>query len=269
MPYQLSLFSDNPEYDKFVEKFELKKTTDDCYTPPAVYEAIKDWACRRYGKGPESIVRPFYPGGDYESEAYPDGCFVLDNPPFSILSQIVAFFLHRKISFFLFAPTLTCLSGRNCLDVAHLVCDADITYENGAKVPTSFVTNCEPGVVLRSEPELGRLVNETCNALKNAVYHPKYIYPAHIVTAAIAQTYARRGVDFCVRREDCVPVGGLDSQKEAKKTIFGGGLLLSDRAAADRAAADRAAADRAAAIEWPLSARERAIIERMGKTLNI
>ena len=37
------------DYAGFVEKFKPKKTTDDCYTPPMVYEAVKDWACRRYG----------------------------------------------------------------------------------------------------------------------------------------------------------------------------------------------------------------------------
>lgn len=39
---QTSLFADNQEYDDFVAKFEPKKTTDDCYTPPLVYDAIRD-----------------------------------------------------------------------------------------------------------------------------------------------------------------------------------------------------------------------------------
>ena len=29
------------DYAGFVEKFKPKKTTDDCYTPPAVYEAAR------------------------------------------------------------------------------------------------------------------------------------------------------------------------------------------------------------------------------------
>lgn len=41
---QTSLFADNPEYDDFVAKFEPKKTTDDCYTPPIIYDAIRAWA---------------------------------------------------------------------------------------------------------------------------------------------------------------------------------------------------------------------------------
>ena len=100
------------DYDGFVEKFKPKKTTDDCYTPPEIYEVIKQWACREYGIDASKIVRPFYPGGDFEHYDYPDGCCVLDNPPFSILSKIVAFYIERNIDFFLFAPTLTLLNAR-------------------------------------------------------------------------------------------------------------------------------------------------------------
>ena len=52
-------------YDEFVEKFKPKKTTDDCYTPPAVYEAVKDWVVKEYGLEGKEIVRPFYPGGGF------------------------------------------------------------------------------------------------------------------------------------------------------------------------------------------------------------
>ena len=139
---QGSLFDDNPEYDAFTEKFKPKKTTDDCYTPPLVYDAIRDWACGEYGIDPASIVRPFYPGGDYERFDYPDGCVVLDNPPFSILSKICEFYIDRGIAFFLFAPSLTVFSGRSTvLQTNHIICDADITYENGAVVRTAFITS--------------------------------------------------------------------------------------------------------------------------------
>ena len=53
-------------YEEFVEKFKPKLTTDDCYTPPAIYEVIRDWACNEFKIDPAVIVRPFYPGGDYE-----------------------------------------------------------------------------------------------------------------------------------------------------------------------------------------------------------
>lgn len=82
-------------YEEFTEKFKPKKTTDDCYTPPSIYAVIRDWACKEYGIDPAKIVRPFYPGGDYEHYDYPEGAVVLDNPPFSILSKICTFYLDR------------------------------------------------------------------------------------------------------------------------------------------------------------------------------
>ena len=36
------------DYDGFVEKFKPKKTTDDCYTPQIVYEAVADWVANEY-----------------------------------------------------------------------------------------------------------------------------------------------------------------------------------------------------------------------------
>ena len=85
-------------YEEFVEKFKPKPklTTDDCYTPPSVYAVIRDWACKEYGIDPAKIVRPFYPGGDYENYEYPEGAAVLDNPPFSILAKICAFYLRTN-----------------------------------------------------------------------------------------------------------------------------------------------------------------------------
>jgi hypothetical protein len=44
--------ADNDQYALFVDKFKPKKTTDDCYTPPEVYETIKGWACEEYGIDP-------------------------------------------------------------------------------------------------------------------------------------------------------------------------------------------------------------------------
>jgi len=95
-------------YEEFVEKFKPKKTTDDCYTPPEIYEVIKDWVCKRYNIDPGNVIRPFWPGGDYEKDEYLPGCVVVDNPPFSILKNICEFYLERGIPFFLFAPHSRC-----------------------------------------------------------------------------------------------------------------------------------------------------------------
>ena len=256
---QRELFED---YEGFVEKFKPKKTTDDCYTPPEVYEVIKEWACREYGIDPTKVVRPFYPGGDYESFDYSGGAVVLDNPPFSIISKITAFYLDNGIPFFLFCPSLTALgSARVCMRCCHVICGCDIEYENGAIVPTSFVTSYEDGTIARTAPDLTRLVNDKVDELRRSEHAelPKYEYPDNIVTAAMMQRWSKYGIEFMVRREDCAHIGKLDAQKERGKTIFGSGLLLSERAAAERAAAERARAH-----VWELSDRERAIVSMLG-----
>lgn len=258
---QISLFTDNPEYEAFVDKFKPKKTTDDCYTPPLVYAAVRDFACEEYGIDPAAIVRPFYPGGDYEHYDYPPGCVVLDNPPFSILSKIVDFYIRREIMFFLFAPSLTAFSSRkNVMRCNHIFCDAKITYENGAVVQTAFVSSfgdciaqTAPGLREKIEKAMYEIRKEKRTVL------PKYEYPANVLTAAMLQRYSRYGVKFSVSPSDCIPISALDSQREAGKSIYGTGLLLSERAAAERAAAERAAAE-----TWELSEREREMIAALG-----
>ena len=261
---QLTFADESDEYRAFVEKFKPKKTTDDCYTPPEIYEVVLDWVVARYGIKRDGVMRPFWPGGDYEREEYPAGCTVVDNPPFSILSKICAFYMERSIKFFLFAPTLTALSvagRRYALDINHIIPNGDITYENGAVVCTAFVTNLETdGTVLESAPDLGDLINAKNDELQraNKASLPKYVYPDNVITAAKVKRLAAHHTPFRVHRDDCVHIGALDAQDG--KGIFGGGLLLSSRVAAEHAAAERAAAERAAAKRWELSERELAIV---------
>lgn len=72
MSKQISML-DNPTYSAFIEKFKPKKTTDDCYTPPHVFEAVLGWVIDRYGIDPEKVDRPFWPGGDFENFKYTEG----------------------------------------------------------------------------------------------------------------------------------------------------------------------------------------------------
>ena len=260
-------------YDEFVEKFKPKKTTDDCYTPPEVYEVIKGWACERYGIDPEKVVRPFYPGGDYERFDYSGGKVVVDNPPFSILTQICEFYVNNGIPFFLFCPTLTGFgSKRLAMLTCHIICGCQIIYENGASVNTSFVTSYGGDVVAKTAPELRELVDAKVDELRKQgkTELPKYEYPDEVVTAAIMGRWSKYGVEFEVRRADCLPISELDAQKEGGQSIYGNGLLLSERAAAERAAAERAAAERAAAERaaaqrFALSDREREIVRSLGE----
>lgn len=156
------------DYEGFVEKFKPKKTTDDCITPLEIYEIIKNYACNRWNIDPDTVVRPFWPGGNYENFDYSDGKVVIDNPPFSILAKICSFYLDRGIPFFLFAPSLTCLSGKKTATrTNHLICDCKIVYENGAVVPTSFITSYGLPTIIESCPDLTRAVNEKMEEIEN------------------------------------------------------------------------------------------------------
>lgn len=149
-------------YEEFVEKFKPKKTTDDCYTPPVVYDAVADWVASEYGVNRDNFVRPFYPGGDYENYDYGKTAIVVDNPPFSILSKIVDFYISKNIPFFLFAPNLTffsCIRNRDC---TALVTDTNIIYDNGADIKTSFLTNLEPyDLRIRTAPTLYQAIKKS------------------------------------------------------------------------------------------------------------
>lgn len=90
----------NDEYNEFLDKFKPKKTTDDCYTPDIVYDAIADWVASEYKLKRDDFIRPFFPGGDYQKNKYPEGCVVVDNPPFSILAEIIRWYSDHGIRFF-------------------------------------------------------------------------------------------------------------------------------------------------------------------------
>lgn len=243
----------------FVEKFKPKLTTDDCYTPENIMEAVSAWVAAEYHRDPAGFVRPFWPGADYQKADYPPGCTVVDNPPFSILAKICTWYCERGIPFFLFGPALTICSAR-ALDVTYVCTGAGITYANGAEVPTSFITNLDT-CRLRTAPALYRAIDaaNTVNLKAGKTQLPKYIFPDYVMTAAIAQRWCHYGIEYRLEKSDCVRIGALDAMKEAGKSIFGSGFLLSERAAQERAAQERAAAKR-----WPLSDRERRITSQLG-----
>ena len=257
---------EDEEYQEFLEKFKLKKTTDDCYTPAPVYEAVAKYVEETYGVSREQFVRPFYPGGDYRNERYPEGCVVVDNPPFSIMSEILRFYDSKGIRFFLFAPTLTLFSSASAGTCTALPCTLAVIYENGASVNTSFLTNLEPrSLRLRSAPKLQAMVQEGIDeftrTLKKSL--PKYSYPPHIITSSWVGALSRLGIEFSVPVAESEGISGLDSQKASGKAIYGKGYIVSDRVKAEREKAEREKAEREKAERWMLSERELAIIERL------
>lgn len=268
----------NDEYNEFVDKFKPKKTTDDCYTPDNVYEAVAAWVSQEYGIDRSDMVRPFYPGGDYRSQDYAPGCCVVDNPPFSILSEIQRFYQEHGVRFFLFAPTLA-LFGR--VDgVCYVVCGGSVIYENGANVKTSFVTNLEQDLIVRTAPALYVALEQASDVNLGKKQLPKYSYPPEVITSAMVARWCERGVDFRLPREDAERISALDAQRLEGKAIYGNGFLLSENATreAEDAARETDAAVREAEVRraeaanagrteyvWELSERERGIIANLGK----
>lgn len=249
-------------YESFVEKFKPKRTTDDCYTPPAVYDAVLAWVHRNCDLTDAQIVRPFYPGGDYENYPYREGDVVIDNPPFSIISKITRDYLSRGVRFFLFAPHLTVFSpARDCTAVAP---GASITYENGAVVRTSFVSNLFGDSAAMAAPDLGQAIEEAQAREDRSL--PRYVYPAHVLRACDLDRFSKHGVRYVVRRSSAQRIARLESQGE-RAGIYGGGLLLSEAAAADRERAERqtaeAAARAATATAWTLGETEWNIIKTL------
>lgn len=244
------LAEDDPEYQAFLEKFAPKKTTDDCYTPENVYEVAKNWAVEKYGLSGLQVLRPFYPGGDYKAVTYDDDSVVIDNPPFSIISEICEWYAQNGVRFFLFAPALTLFGiGRGLL--SYVACGAGITFENGANIAISFVTNMG-GCAVESAPDLRAHLDaandENLRAARKEL--PKYSYPAQVLTSAMVQYFSAHGVDFRVPHGHLAFTRALDSQRESGKAVFGSGFLISEKAAAEK---------------WPLSERELAIVASLGR----
>lgn len=255
-------------YEEFVEKFKPKKTTDDCYTSPVVYDAVAEWVASEYGVNRDNFVRPFYPGGDYENYSYSKDAIVVDNPPFSILSKIVDFYISKNIPFFLFAPNLTifsCIKNRDC---TALVTDTNIIYDNGADIKTSFLTNLEPyDLRIRTAPTLYQAIKKATETIRKETKKPlpKYTYPNYLVQSARINAYSKYGIEFKVPKSESFFVSQLDAQNGKKKTIFGGGFLISERCAAERERAERERAEREQVEHFELSDREKEIIKELSK----
>lgn len=213
------------DYESFLAKFkENPKTTDECWTPKDVYEAVVKYVGEVYPLEGKQILRPFYPGGDYEHAEYPADGVVIDNPPFSIFTKICRFYMGHNIPFFLFGPALTifscCKHGATAVVVG-----GHVEFSNGAKVPCNFASNLFGNVLAMSSPRLGELIGE-CPSQNVVVALPKYDYPDNLLSVSDLQTLARGGVEFIVERESCACVRNLAAMPKGK-SLFGVHYLLS------------------------------------------
>lgn len=199
-------------YEEFVAKFNktAPKTTDDFYTPQPVYEVVKEYALKLAGLTEETCtpVRPFYPGGDYRNYDYPADAYVIDNPPFSILSEIRQFYIERGIKYFLFASHMHIMNNMSTCRDTRIPTGVTITYDNGAKIQTSFVTNvlCED-ILLRTAPELVTALRRTIARTQGNLHNALKVqneYPRNLL--CFQKLQAVRYADFSIRRSECRPV---------------------------------------------------------------
>lgn len=262
--------SSNPivfrDYESYVAKFSKKeKTTDDTYTPKDVYEAVVDYVRSIYDIDGKVILRPFYPGGDYEKAEYPENGVVIDNPPFSLFTKICQFYSSADIPFFLFGPGLTITSALKYCSV--VIISPQITFENGAVVRCNFATNLIGDIAITTAVRLGNAIS-LCDSQNKKANLPKYAYPDEVLSVSDFQTIASRNEDFSLMRNEIQVIRKLDCHP--KGSLFGDHIITTE-AAAQKAAAQKAATQKAAAqnvIKIELSDRERKIVERLGKNDN-
>jgi hypothetical protein len=231
---QYQLYGEQPEivatskgvYNDFLAKFGRKKTTDECYTPELVYKAVFNWLGNVLLQHCSvilpafNIVRPFYPNMDYLTYNYSDNDLVLDNPPFSLYSKIVRNYMRMNVKFFLFGPALSLFVPDS--GASYVITGANITYANGAKVRTSFVTNILPYKILISHG-LQQAIHAAQRTKPAEIYRPEM--PAQYWSSAQLLRFANNP-DFNFKpltaTEDFIKFDKLG------KKIFGAAIRISD-----------------------------------------
>ena len=241
------------DYESFVAKFkDNPKTTDDCYTPQDVWEAVAKYVGTITDLDGKEILRPFYPGGDYVNAEYPEDGVVIDNPPFSMFTKICKFYTENEIPFFLFGPGMSILSI--CKYCTAVIVSSQVEFSNGAKVRLNFATNLLGDTMVTTAVQLDKVLRDLPSQnIKKEL--PVYRYPDELLSASDFQIIAKGHEDFAIKRGEAVLVNNLDCHPHRKNGLFGAHMLVTKEAArkaevlknAAREAAAREAAAREAA----------------------
>ena len=242
------------DYESFIKKFtENPKTTDECWTPQDVWEAVRDYVGTIYPLEGKQVLRPFYPGGDYEHAEYPADGVVIDNPPFSMFTRICKFYVEHGIPFFLFGPGMTIFS---CLKygASAVIIGDNLTFTNGAKVRCNFATNLLGDVLAVASPRLSSMIAK-CASQDTKVGLPSYDYPPEVLSVSDLQTIAKGTEEFSVLRSEAVISNKIDLHP-SKSGHFGEFLFISKA---------KAKAKAKAVISIHLSEREEEIVAKLSQ----
>lgn len=249
------------DYEGFVAKFlDLPKTTDDTYTPKDVYEAVLWYVDSIYPLQGKKVIRPFFPGGDYENTEYPEDGVVIDNPPFSIFTKICRFYALRNIPFFLFGPAMSIFSVLR-YQCSAVIVSSGVIFENGANVNVNFATNLLGDTLVTTSCELSKRLNRCNRTKKNTKHLHVYEYPDEVLSVSFFQGIAKGNTDFSVRRWEAEIIKNLDKHPNGRSGLFGEHLLVSHHTARAAAEAKERAGSTAARIE--LSKREQEAVCRL------
>lgn len=213
------------EYKNWCAHFDDRpKTTDDCYTPRAVIDFVEDYFCDYYNIDRKKIIRPFYPGGDYENEDYTDKV-VLDNPPFSLLTKIVQFYQKHGVKFVLFCNGTTGTTKMYGLLTYHI--GGTVIYENGARVNTAFVTNMNETEAIVSDRDF----SDKLEKLTNKATRQKCKYEIDEITLATVKK-----CDWVLLKSEII-----EDIHKTRKDAFGIGYKITREAGIRRNEAERQA----------------------------
>lgn len=257
------------DYEAFLAKFNhtKPKTSDDCYTPPPVYQAVLDYVDAEVTPlGNLNIRRPFFPGGDFEAEAetYGPQDIVIDNPPFSKLSTILNEYTARGVRFFLFCPAKTATNGMKTGRT--IIIGERVLFANGAFLPVSFVTNLLPGVAIRTAPSLAEALRAANEVTREEIGKARPSLPCNSLDPHITSVIRLMKVNT-----EPLEIRSSEVSKVTGSKFFGGALLTSDAAAARiqeaaaKAAAKTAAKAAAKTVHIALSPEQQTIVDELNQ----
>lgn len=240
-------------------------TPDECYTSPEVYDTVLDYAVERYHLQDKHIVRPFIPGGDYTKYVYGENDVVIDNPPFSITTKIVNWYIDHNIPFFLFINGLYGVSlSRGLREKATVIAtNAHVSFyhkPDNKLIRLGFVTNLEPkNIVIRGDATL----TNRLNGLVKKKSFKRFHYPDNFIKNSDILSALQRNVELKLTTKNCLFEDNLDYHKAQRLSVFGGGYLVNDQLYAEFK--ESLKHDLSGTYCVTLSTREQKIIEDLNK----